>query len=63
MDGVMVSDAAPEYVTARRVLLDALSALQDHLDSLILVGAQAVVEVQLLLADQDAIGRRRSRLC
>jgi hypothetical protein len=60
---VRLSDAAPEYVTARRVLLDALSALQDHLDSLILVGAQAVVEVQLLLADQDAIGRRRSRLC
>jgi hypothetical protein len=63
VDGVRLSDAAPEYVTARRVLLDALSALQDHLDSLILVGAQAVVEVQLLLADQDAIGRRRSRIC
>ena len=33
---------APEYVAARRVLLDALEALHDHLDSLILVGAQAV---------------------
>jgi len=30
------------YVGARRVLLDALSALQPHLDSLVLVGAQAV---------------------
>ena len=30
------------YVKARRVLLDALSALQDHADSLILVGAQAI---------------------
>lgn len=33
---------APEYVAARRVLLDALEALKDHLPSLILVGAQAV---------------------
>lgn len=33
---------APEYVAARRVLLDALEALTDHLPSLILVGAQAV---------------------
>jgi hypothetical protein len=33
---------APEYVAARRVLLDALGALHDHLDNLILVGAQAV---------------------
>ena len=32
---------APEYVAARRVLLDALEALTD-LPSLILVGAQAV---------------------
>jgi len=32
----------PEYVEARRVLLDALEALQDHLPSLVLVGAQAV---------------------
>ena len=33
---------APEYVAARHVLLDALDALHDHLDNLILVGAQAV---------------------
>ena len=33
---------APEYVNARRVLLDALEALHDHLDNLILVGSQAV---------------------
>lgn len=33
---------APEYVVARRVLLDALMALADHLDNLVLVGAQAV---------------------
>lgn len=33
---------APEYVAARQVLLDALDALHDHLDNLILVGAQAV---------------------
>ncbi|HEV3356193.1 MAG TPA: hypothetical protein VG247_05320 [Pseudonocardiaceae bacterium] len=32
----------PEYVAARAVLLDALDALEAHLDSIILVGAQAV---------------------
>ena len=32
----------PEYVRARRVLLDALVALESHLDSVVLVGAQAV---------------------
>lgn len=31
-----------EYVEARRVLLDALTALAPHLDALVLVGAQAV---------------------
>jgi hypothetical protein len=31
-----------EYIEARRVLLDALSALQPHLDAVVLVGAQAV---------------------
>ena len=35
---------APEYVAARRVLLDALAALEDHLDNLVLVGAQAVYQ-------------------
>jgi hypothetical protein len=31
-----------EHVEARRVLLDALTALTTHLDALVLVGAQAV---------------------
>ena len=31
-----------EYVIARRVLLDALTALRAHLDALVIVGAQAV---------------------
>lgn len=33
---------APEYIAARRVLLDALDALGDHIGCLVLVGAQAV---------------------
>ena len=32
----------PLYVAARRVLLDALEALHDHRDAIVLVGAQAV---------------------
>lgn len=32
----------PLYVGARRVLLDALDALREHLDAIVLVGAQAV---------------------
>jgi hypothetical protein len=32
----------PLYVAARRVLLDALEAFRDHLDAIVLVGAQAV---------------------
>ncbi len=32
----------PIYVAARRVLLDSLEAIEEHLSSLILVGAQAV---------------------
>lgn len=52
---------APEYVAARRVLLDALGALDEHLDSLILVGAQAVyhhtgsadLNVPLMTTDAD----------
>ena len=32
----------PEYVAARRVLLDALDALHDQLDAIVLVGAQAI---------------------
>ncbi len=52
---------APEYVVARRVLLDALTALEGHLDNLILVGAQAVyhhtgdadLNVPLLTTDAD----------
>lgn len=34
----------PLYVKARRVLLDALEALQPHLDAVVLVGAQAIYE-------------------
>ena len=52
---------AAEYVAARRVLLDALTALQPHLGSLILVGAQAVyhhtggasLNVPLMTTDAD----------
>ena len=32
----------PLYVEARRVFLDALEALREHIDALVLVGAQAV---------------------
>lgn len=35
-------DVAPEYVVARRVLLDALDALESHVPNLVLVGARAV---------------------
>jgi hypothetical protein len=52
---------APEYVAARRVLLDVLTALEDHLSSLVLVGAQAVyhhtgatsLNVPLVTTDAD----------
>jgi hypothetical protein len=37
-----LSQQPVEYVAARRVLLDALEALRDHLEHVILVGAQAV---------------------
>jgi hypothetical protein len=37
-----VTDIDPIYVAARRVLLDALQALQQHSDSMVLIGAQAV---------------------
>jgi hypothetical protein len=33
---------APEYLAARRALLDALEALSEHIDSIVVVGAQAV---------------------
>ena len=56
-----MTDLAPEYVAARRVLLDALAALEGHLDNLILVGAQAVyhdtgeadLNVPLMTTDAD----------
>lgn len=56
-----MSDFAPEYVAARRVLLDALAALEGHLDNLVLVGAQAVyhhtgaadLNVPLMTTDAD----------
>ncbi|MQY19606.1 hypothetical protein [Nocardia macrotermitis] len=56
-----MNNLAPEYVAARRVLLDALVALEDHLDNLILVGAQAIyyhagsadLNVPLMTTDAD----------
>src|SRR5919199_4720734 len=38
----MHGDIDPLYMRARRVLLDALAALQDQLGAVILVGAQAI---------------------
>ena len=38
----MSGDIDPTYLEARRVLLDALDALQDQLSAVILVGAQAI---------------------
>lgn len=54
-------DSPPEYVAARRVLLDALDALKIHLDNLVLVGVQAVyhhtgdadLNVPLMTTDAD----------
>ena len=40
--GECVTDIDSIYVAARRVLLDALQALQLHSDSMVLIGAQAV---------------------
>lgn len=39
----MNGDQTPvQYVEARRALLDALAALQPHIDAFVLIGAQAV---------------------
>jgi len=38
----MPGDPDPLYVAARRVLLDALDAIEPHLNALVLVGAQAI---------------------
>ena len=54
-------ETVEEYVQARRVLLDALAALEPHLDNLILIGAQAVylhtgesdLNVPLMTTDGD----------
>lgn len=54
-------EIAPEYVAARRVLLDALAALNQHVHTLVLVGAQAVyhhtgeaeLSVPLMTTDAD----------
>ena len=52
----------PEYVAARRVLLDALTALDSHRNNLVLVGAQAIyhhtgganaINVPLMTTDAD----------
>jgi hypothetical protein len=37
-------EAPPEYVSARRTLLDVLEALKAHLDAIVLVGAQAIYQ-------------------
>jgi hypothetical protein len=58
---MILIDLAPEYVAARSVLLDALVALEGHLDNLVLVGAQAVyhhtgaanLNVPLMTTDAD----------
>ncbi len=55
------NNLAPEYVAARSVLLDALVALEGHLDNLIRVGAQAVyhhtgeadLNIPLMTTDAD----------
>jgi hypothetical protein len=39
---MMIGDPDPVYVQARAALLDAAEALTPHLDSIVLVGAQAV---------------------
>ena len=36
-----LGDPEPLYVAARRVLFDALEAIEPHLNALVLVGAQA----------------------
>jgi len=38
----MPGEPDPQYVRARRALLDGLAALEPHLDALVVVGAQAV---------------------
>ncbi len=38
----MADELRIEYVEARRVLLNALDALNDHLEAVVLIGAQAV---------------------
>ena len=38
----MPGDLEPGYILARRVLLDALEALAEHHEAVILVGAQAI---------------------
>lgn len=57
-----IMNVAPEYIIARRVLLDALAALERQLPSLVLVGARAVylhtggdadLNVPLLSTDAD----------
>lgn len=40
----MSGELSPEYVVARRTLLDVLEALKDHIDAIVLVGAQAVYQ-------------------
>lgn len=65
VEGPLVSAIAPEYKLARSVLLDALEALGDHGQSVVLVGAQAVyvhagqseLSVALMTTDSDLVLR------
>ena len=53
----------PEYVAARRTLLDALDALGGQRQALVLVGAQAIVTVDLLVPRAlGGPGRRAARM-
>lgn len=55
----------PEYVAARRVLLDALEALRDQLDAIVLVGAQAIYvhtgAAEFAVAEYTTDSRSRAR--
>ena len=52
-------DVRIEYVEARRVLLDVLGALTDHLGAVVLVGAQAVYRRGLRATGCEPRGQRR----
>lgn len=51
----MPLEADPEYVQARRILLDALQALGSHRKAVVLVGAQAIYEHVRTVASELSI--------